>query len=276
MRHAIQLKYDESFEYSVKCAKNAGFKYIAIGFGSSKCFHSENWEKEVIKIENLLKENALECIQTHLPFHNMLSSAEIEDKDTDKAILRCLEAGKMLGSAWNVYHARSAINDNYSTKKSMEYAKKSVAEFADKANSCKSGFAIENLAVFPDVPKWRFFTAEYEDLCELHDYFKSEYVSVCWDFGHANLMGNNDEKVLEYVGDRIKCTHVHNNDGNLDQHYLPSQGSIEWEKLMPTLRKVGYSGDLTLELNYKKVLCLESFFRYSLDCLKSLEELYNK
>lgn len=273
MRYAIQIQHNDSFEYALKCAKNAGFKYVAIGFGSSKCFHKDDWEQEIIEIEKLLKENSLECIQTHLPTHNLLSSAEIEDKDTDKAILRCLEAGVKLGSEWNVYHARSAINDNYSTKKSMEYAKIAVAEFAEKANACKSGFAIENLAVFPDVPKWRFFTADYEDLCELHDYFKSEYVSVCWDFGHANLMGNNDEKVLEYVGDRIKCTHFHNNDRNFDQHYLPSQGKIEWEKLMPALKKTGYNGALTLELDYKNIHCLESFFRHSFDCLKYLDEI---
>ena len=133
MRYAIQLKYDVGFENALKCAKNAGFKYIAMGFGGRKCFHNTDWGKDVIKIEKLLKENSIECIQTHLPTHDLLMSAEIEDKETDKAILRGLEAGKMLGAEWNVYHARSAINDNYSRKKSMEYAKISVSEFVEKA-----------------------------------------------------------------------------------------------------------------------------------------------
>lgn len=274
MRYAIQLQYnDERFEYALDCAKNAGFKYIAIGFGDSDCFNCDTWENNIIKLDKLIKSKGLECIQTHLPTHNLLLSAEIEDGNKNTEIIRGIEAGAMLGAEWNVYHARSAINDNYSPRKSMEYEKASISRFVEKANACKSGFAIENIPVFPDVPKWRFFTSDYEDLCELHDYFKSDYTSVCWDFGHANLMGNNDEKTLSCVGDRIKCTHIHDNDGNLDHHYLPFQGKIEWEKVIPALKKTGYNGALTLELDYKKVPCLESFFRHSLECLEYLDEL---
>ena len=36
-----------------KKEKNAGFKYISVGFGGTKCFHNADWEKEVIKIVRL-------------------------------------------------------------------------------------------------------------------------------------------------------------------------------------------------------------------------------
>ncbi len=273
MKHAIQIGYNDIFESALKNAKNAGFKYVAIGFGSSDCFFHDTWENDVKRVERLLKENSLECIQTHMPFYDLLLSAEITDKDTDTALLRSIEAGRMLGAEWNVYHPRSAINDNYSPRKSMEYAKVAVESLAEKAIECKSGLAIENMAVFPDVSKMRFFSSDYEDLCELSDYFHSEYVAVCWDFGHANLMGNNQEKALAYIGNRIKCTHIHSNDGNMDQHNLPSQGNIEWEKVMPALKKSGYNGALTLEIKYKDKPYLESYFRHALDCLKYLDEL---
>ena len=35
MRYAIQLGYRDDFEAALKNAKNAGFKYVAIGFGTS-------------------------------------------------------------------------------------------------------------------------------------------------------------------------------------------------------------------------------------------------
>lgn len=273
MKKAVQIQHDERLEYSLKCAKNAGFEYISMGFGSSKCFHNSDWEKEIIRVDKLLKENSLECIQTHLPYYDLRISAEILDEDMDTAMLRCIEAGRMLGADWNVYHARTAVNDNYSPRKSMEYAKIAVSPLAEMANKCKSGLAIENLPIWPIWAQGRFFTADYEDLCELHDYFKSEFVSVCWDFGHANLLGNDQEKALSCVDSRIKCTHVHNNYGNDDHHALPSQGKINWEEVIKALKNTGYDGALTLEINYEDKSFLESFFRHALDCLKYLENI---
>ena len=273
MRYAIQIGYNDIFETALKNAKNAGFEYVAIGFGSNNIFLNEDWEDELKKIDALLKKYSLSCIQTHMPFYDLLLSAEITDAATDTALLRSIEGGAKLGAEWNVYHPRTAINDNYSPRKSMEYAKEAIKSLADKATEYKSGLAIENIPVFPDVSKMRFFTSDYEDLSELCDYFNSEYVAVCWDFGHANLLGNNQEKAIAYVGNRIKCTHIHSNDGNYDQHNLPSQGNIEWEKIMPALKKTGYSGALTLEIKYKDKPYLESYFRHSLDCLKYLNEL---
>ena len=273
LKYALQIQHDERFEYALKCAKNAGFRYIAMGFGSSKCFHNADWEKEILRIEKLLKENSLECIQTHLPYYDLTLSSEILDEAMDEAMLRCIEAGRMLGAYWNVYHARTAINENYSPRKSMELAKIAVAPLAGKAEKCKSGLAIENLPIWPGWAQARFFTADYEDLSELYDHFKSKYVSVCWDFGHANLLGNDQEKAITHVGSRIKCTHIHNNYGREDEHALPSQGNIKWDIVMKALKKTGYDGALTLEINYEDKPFLESFFRHALDCLSYLDNI---
>lgn len=273
MKYAIQIGYNDIFETALKNAHNAGFEYVAIDFGSNDCFFHDTWENDVKRVDKLLRKYSLECIQTHMPFYDLLLSAEITDKATDTALLRSIEAGGMLGAEWNVCHPRSAINDNYSPRKSMEYAKRDMESLAEKAAVCKSGLAIENIPVFPDVSKMRFFTSDYEDLCEISDYFNSKYVAVCWDFGHANLLGNDQEKAIACVGNRIKCTHIHSNDGDYDRHNLPSQGNIEWEKIMPAFKKAGYNGALTLEIKYKDKPYLESYFRHSLDCLKYLDEL---
>ena len=273
MKKAIQIQHDERFEYSLKCAKNAGFKYISMGFGSSKCFHNSDWEKEIIRVDKLLKENSLECIQTHLPYYDLRISSEILDEAMDTAMLRCIEAGRMLGAEWNAYHPRTAVNENYSPRKSMELAKTAIVPLTEKANECKSGLALENLPIWPTWAQGRFFSADYEDLCELCDYFKSDLVSICWDTGHANLLDNNQEKAIEYTGNRIKCTHIHNNYGNDDHHALPSQGNIDWNIIMKALKKTGYDGALTLEINYDNKPFLESFFAHALDCLKYLDNI---
>lgn len=272
MKKAIQIQYDSDFETALKCAKNAGFRYVSLGFGSSKLFHNAGWEKHILHIEKLLEKYSLECIQTHLPYYDLLISAEIIDKDADKAMLRCIKGGAMLGAQWTAYHARTAVNDNYSPRKSMELAKTALTPLVNEAIAQNTGIAIENLPVFPDIYEMKFFTSDYEDLCELCDYFKSENVGICWDFGHAHLMKNNQRKAIEYVGSRIKATHIHNNDQNSDGHFLPSTGTIDWKSVISPFKKFGYGGALTLEINYNADFALESFFRHAYECLEIIEK----
>lgn len=272
MKLGIRIRYDDDFEEAVKTASKAGFKTVSVCFGASKCFHNSDWEKDLIKIENSLRQNNLECIQTHLPFYSVFSSAEILDKDLDSAMVRCIEATGKLGAEWAVYHPRTAINDNCSREKSFKYAVEAITPLVESAQKYNTGIALENLPFFPshDI---NLYCSDFEELCKLHDYFNSEKVGICWDFGHAHLMKWEDEaKVIKTVGDRIKCTHIHNNRQLDDDHNLPSQGSIEWEKIMPAFGEF-YKGSLMLEISYKPNTFLESYFRHAYDCLKYLENL---
>ncbi len=247
MRKALQIQYNEAFDYALKSAANAGFKYVSLGFGSSDCFHN----------------------------YALTISAEITDKDMDRAMLRCITGGKMLGAEWTAYHPRTAINDNYSPRKSMEFTKAALEPLVNEAVKQNTGIAIENLPIFPAIFDQRFFASDYEDICELSDYFNSENVGICWDFGHAHLMHENHKKAIEYTGDRIKATHIHNNGGKDDEHYLPSQGTIEWEDVVPALTATGYSGALTLEINYRANAMLESFLRTRMIACAILRVLRN-
>ena len=60
-RIALQVPYNEKFYNSLPLISQTGFKYVALGFGSSKCFHAENWKNEIKKIidENSVKINDL-------------------------------------------------------------------------------------------------------------------------------------------------------------------------------------------------------------------------
>ena len=271
---AIQIQYDDNFEFTLESAAKAGFKYVALGFGSSKCFHNDDWEQHLAKIEKNLNKNSLECIQTHLPYYSLLISAETVDPDMEKAIKRCIEASGKLGARWCAYHPRTAVNFNYSPRKSFELAKEAVAPLISVAQKYKTGIALENLPVFPDIYQMKFYSSDYEDLCELHDCFKDDSVGICWDFGHAHLMKFDEVQAISYVGNRIKATHIHNNSQNDDSHFLPSQGNIEWEKLMPKMGEF-YKNALTLEINYKFDPMLDSFLEHSYQCVKYIRDLMN-
>ena len=92
-------------------------------------------------------------------------------------------------------------------------------------------------------------------------------------FGHGHTARVGQKNSLETLGSRLVCTHIHDNFGDDDQHLIPTFGEIEWDKTMPILKDIGYSGPLTLEVNYSDNIMLKSFIdlaKASIDHLESM------
>ena len=66
-------------------------------------------------------------------------------------------------------------------------------------------------------------------------------IGICFDYGHANLMGDLAEAV-ETVSGHLWTTHVHDNRGREDEHLVPFMGTINWETAMMETQKIGYDG----------------------------------
>lgn len=75
-------------------------------------------------------------------------------------------------------------------------------------------------------------------------------LNFCFDTGHANIM-EGVEAAFTLMRDRIRSTHVHDNNGTLDNHLFPTLatgGSIDWKRAMELLRSRGSQYPLLLEL----------------------------
>jgi sugar phosphate isomerase/epimerase len=57
---------------------------------------------------------------------------------------------------------------------------------------------------------------------------------LCFDSGHAHMEGGALQAV-EAMHGLIATTHLHDNHGEKDEHLLPFEGTIEWDKLMHVL-----------------------------------------
>ncbi|HUQ93527.1 MAG TPA: sugar phosphate isomerase/epimerase family protein [Bryobacteraceae bacterium] len=72
----------------------------------------------------------------------------------------------------------------------------------------------------------------------------------CFDTGHANMM-EGVEQAYQIMSNRIRSTHVHDNDSVNDTHYFPylkEGGTINWRKTMQLLRSRAEHYPLLLEL----------------------------
>ena len=72
-------------------------------------------------------------------------------------------------------------------------------------------------------------------------------VGVCLDYGHAHLMGDLSD-AIETVSGHLWTTHVHDNDGRIDDHRVPFAGRIDWDAATMETQKIGYDGVLMFEV----------------------------
>jgi sugar phosphate isomerase/epimerase len=70
---------------------------------------------------------------------------------------------------------------------------------------------------------------------------------ICLDFGHAHLMGDVGD-AIETAAEHLITTHVHDNHGRQDEHLVPYFGSIDWDRALVTMQKIGYEGTYLMEL----------------------------
>lgn len=106
-----------------------------------------------------------------------------------------------------------------------------VAEAAEKYNV---KLALEN-SVYPAHVRF------------LLDNLKSEKIGFCYDSGHENAFTKGENFLNDYK-ERLFAMHLHDNNGQKDQHGLPFTGTIHWESVVSMLRCTSlFSECITLE-----------------------------
>jgi sugar phosphate isomerase/epimerase len=86
-----------------------------------------------------------------------------------------------------------------------------------------------------------------EKLVEFIHTTRMEDVGVCFDFGHAHLMGDMTQ-AFETVKNHVRSTHVHDNLKDRDSHLWPGAGTIDWKQAMELLRSAPHTPPLLLEI----------------------------
>ena len=120
--------------------------------------------------------------------------------------------------------------------KALEKTKESVKEIAAYAMDQSVAVVVENLPANINA------TCTRAD--ELLEAIEGSGLGICFDMGHANTAGQMDE-MLKLV-DRFKNVHLHNNDGQWDQHNRVDDGSADLSKVASVLKK-SYTGNIIIE-----------------------------
>lgn len=238
------------FQTAVGLCRDAGFEYIDY----TGDFRREDWEVEALRQREILDSAGVTVEQTHLPFNRYCSYTDDEFAVYTR---RALELSRIFGARYVVVHAdeyRTA--GRYDVDEILAFTREYLSPSVDFCERNGMTLAVEN--VFEDGSRrWQQvdgksrFTSRIEELIAVADMFDTPNVRCCWDFGHGRCQyGDDAPKALAALGDRVVCTHTHDNYYEKDLHLIPFFGASDWQENMRVLRECGYHGKLTLELVY--------------------------
>lgn len=118
--------------------------------------------------------------------------------------------------------------------------RRTFAEFWENVAPLGLSVAVENV-----MSRGSSIT-ELIDFCR---FFDDERIGICLDLGHANVSGD----AVEWAragSDHLMALHVHDNEGETDEHRPPFSGTIDWPAVLPVLAAAPRLVAFTLELVY--------------------------
>lgn len=178
--------------------------------------------------------------QAHAPFGSSFFDPEKTARRFEE-ILQSFRHCSWLGTEMVVVHPcnHKKYRDSNCWDEMMAYNLDFYRRLIPHARACNLKIAIENIpGSVTDKP---------EGLIGLVDELNDPVFTVCFDVGHAHMMGLDAADFIRKLGSRIGCTHIHDNNGSADQHTLPYYGTVDWTAVTQAFADIGYDGNISYE-----------------------------
>jgi sugar phosphate isomerase/epimerase len=151
-----------------------------------------------------------------------------------------------LGGPLAVVHCSTIRRQGVSPQERKERVaqlRKSIADLAAYGQSIGVRYAFENL------PGYHPVGSDVAELARLLEEAGQANVGMCFDCGHANMVGSVVQAV-EQAGRQIIYVHLSDNRGQGDDHLMPTYGGVDMGGMAKALHSAGYDGTLMLEVFY--------------------------
>lgn len=156
--------------------------------------------------------------QSHLPFVPGCAISRCESFRSEayreqflEYLRRGYHASRMLNIPWAVIHPLTCPEYNYERGKTFAENHRFYDQFVELGIRLGVGTAIENMPASRNGKLGQVYCQHYDELNELVDSYSSSLVGICWDTGHANVTGLNQQRSLEVMGTRVKVLHINDN-----------------------------------------------------------------
>ncbi len=168
-----------------------------------------------------------------------LNIAATEKRDRIAAmdeIKRALEVAEQVPFQFLVQHV--GVGNEESNEYKLEAAMTSLEHLHAFAKPLGVQLLVENIPNELSTP---------ESLIDLLRAGRFTDIGICFDLGHAHLL-TSVPQAFETMKERIRSTHVHDNNRDRDSHLWPGDGSIDWKEAMGLLSTAPQVPPLLLEI----------------------------
>lgn len=209
------------------------------------CNHIIKYEEKIglkelaKKINDLLSTCRYKIVQVHGPHeyldYRLGSLNENDFKDAIKKLISWIEFSNLINCNVLVIHTpRKYITYNESMIEYVQFLKNRLLKTLKEVESfCKNfnvKIAIENRLEHE-------FGVSPRDIIDVLEQVNSEWFGFCLDTGHANVNKLDIVKIIESYGKYIIASHVHDNNGERDEHKFPMLGIINWKEVLNVWKK---------------------------------------
>lgn len=225
----------------VWACKEAGFDAVDFHFNEIDKLTYDAQDAYIERAKQVVKEAQMPISQVHARFGHVDNYADPEQlEDYFQHVIRTIELAERLGAPWAVVHpldfmALCGTSEEDMFKWNVDFFYRAI----DKVP--RIGLAFENTG--------RTYFRNADRLLSLREAAGNhERFGFCWDTGHANLIeGLDQEEHIMKLGKLLKCTHIQDNRGERDDHFMPYMGITDWPKVVHALKNSGYEGDFVYE-----------------------------
>ncbi len=245
---------------TVDAIKKAGFKNVFIQWYDKKNNISQ---EEIIKY---IKENNLNIIFAHLGYKdlNNIWLDNIIGENLEKQYLDDLD--KL--SKYNIDMVVMHLCAGFEAPVPNEIGLKRYINICNHAKELGIKVAFENTKI-----------KGYQEY--ILENIKLDNVGFCYDCGHDHCHFK-DTFDFDHFKDKINCIHIHDNYGEIDDHLIPGDGTVNYDYVLNGLIKANYHGYLTFELCYRndylKMNIVDFYkkgYEKGLELLKEYNDLIN-
>ena len=232
-------------EKIVGLIKDAGFEAYDCTLCSkpmSELVNADDYIERAKSLRAYADSIGIECNQSHAPFPSARRGDEEYNKAQFPKIVRAIEISGVLGAKVCVVHPVQ----EYTVEENIELYKR-LEPYARKAG-VKIG--LENLYGAKDGKLVCAACSPHDNFKRHLDLLPADVFTACLDIGHAEILGEETSSVqmIETLGDKLTTMHLHDVDKARDNHFLPFILRVDYQPIIDALRKVGYKGDITLEI----------------------------
>lgn len=235
-------------EEAIRRISKCGYEAVEIWGGRPHAYAGDLEKDDFNRIRALLKKEKLEIsafipAQFRYPTNLCINNEKIR-QNSIQYIKNSIDTGVSLGAGViTVCPGHSIYGQSH--KNAWNFLKESLEELTGYAEKKKVVLALE-----PAHPYETDLILISEDAIRMIEEVKSAHLKVLLDIGHLNVTGEIPATALNKLKDLLIHIHIDDNNGKMDDHLIPGEGSINFIPFLKALTEIGYQGYLAVELGF--------------------------